>query len=474
MSNVVDKDAVPSLDYLKNPFAKPAYDARIKSTQYEYFHTQTGTKGTNCLRFCIPRTSGNRVANIDKFILAMDMKMTNKAKNGRPPPDIKAAPCNNFLNSVIGALSVSYNNTVVCKIDRYPIFNYTKKMLTCDDNDFKTWAETQCFYPEAEDEDLDNVNTEGWKKRMTQFGGPITKPAKIQDPTVDPSTEKLIDNPDLGKFQYGDEPSYWIGRLDTFLDTPALLPNVDIHIQLDLSKPEYVFQSLDDKNTDINYSIERARLFVPFMKHNDSLYTQLKNRLDKEPMRQFYTSTQITTHSISTGDKSTVFSSLCPGVYPNRVYVLIQEVDRLEGSYTMNSLKFSRGFNLINDPFMLQTVSMKHNGVEVEGLASDDNQKSFRDQYFRLLELTNQNHGKSSCSISFSNFVNNHCFLLYDFTSSLNMTEPPLLPLVEPGNLRLELTFDKPTTCPLNVIIMAELSTSLTLDGQGKCTVSTM
>ena len=161
-------------------------------------------------------------------------------------------------------------------------------------------------------------------------------------------------------------------------------------------------------------------------------------------------------------------------MYPNRVYVLIQEVDRLEGSYIMNSLKFSNGFNLKNDPFILQIVSMKHNGVEVEGLASDDNQKSFRDQYFRLLELTNQNHGKSSCSISFSNFVNNHCFLLYDFTSSLNMTESPLLPLVEPGNLRLELTFDKPTTCPLNVIIMAELSTSLTLDGQGKCTVSTM
>ena len=126
----------------------------------------------NCLRFCIPRTYGNRVANIDKFILAMDMKMTNKAKNGRPPPDIKASPCNNFLNSVIGALSVSYNNTVVCKIDRYPIFNYCKKMLTCDDNDFKTWAETQCFYPEAEDEDLDNVNTEG---EQTNYGHIHTK-----------------------------------------------------------------------------------------------------------------------------------------------------------------------------------------------------------------------------------------------------------------------------------------------------------
>ena len=44
MANVVDKEAIPSLDYLKNPFAKPSYDARLKDTQYEYYHPVSRTK----------------------------------------------------------------------------------------------------------------------------------------------------------------------------------------------------------------------------------------------------------------------------------------------------------------------------------------------------------------------------------------------------------------------------------------------
>ena len=88
------------------------------------------------------------------------------------------------------------------------------------------------------------------------------------------------------------------------------------------------------------------------------------------------------------------------------------------------------------------------------------------------MELTNQNNGKNACSISWAEFCDSSCFLLYDFTASMNLTEQPLLPLVEPGNLRLELSFDRPTTCPLTVLVMAELSTSLTLEHTGKCTLA--
>lgn len=470
MANVVDKDAIPSLDYLKNPFAKPSYDARIRNTDYEFYHPVSGTKNTNCLRFVIPRNPGNRVPNLEKLIFALDVKCTNKARNGRPPLDIKAGPCQNFLNSIIGALTISYNNTVVCKIDHYPVWNYSKMMLNCDDNDFKTWAETRCFYKEGEDEDLDDIDTQGYKKRKSCFGGPVLEPKKIQDPESE--AEKLIDNPDLGKFNYSNQATFFIGKLDTFLETPALLPNCDIHVQLDLSKPEYVFQSDSETTNDINYSIEKARLFIPHMQLNDSLYTQLKNRLKDEPMRQFFTSTMMTTHSISTGDKSTVFSNVCPGLYPNRCWVIIQETERLEGKINLNSLKFSRAFNQDGDAFMLKSVSMKHNGVEVEGLACDNSQNAFRDQYFRMMELTNQNNGKAACSITYKDFCDNNCFLLYDFTASMNLTEQPLLPLVQPGNLRLEVSFDRATTCPLTVIIMAELSTSLTLESTGKTTIS--
>ena len=468
MANVVDKEAIPSLDYLKNPFAKPSYDARLKDTQYEYYHPVSGTK--NCIRWVIPRTTGNRVPNMEKLMCAFDINITNKEKKSIPPVDIKSSVANNFINSMIGTLTISYNNTVVCKINRYPIYNYCRMKLNCDDNDFKTWASNCCFYDKGEEEDLDDIDTKGWKKRRAQFGGPIISPKEILDPTKEDGSK--IDNPDLGKFRYNEKPTFFIGKLDTFLETPALLPNVDIHVQLDLSKPEYVFHSDEDATDDINFVIQRARLFLPHLVLSDSLYTQLKNRLAKEPIRQFFTSTQITTHSISTGDKSTVFSNICPGLYPNRCFVLIQETERMDGKFSLNSLKFSRAYNQAKDPFILKSISMKHNRVEVEGLACDDDQGSFRDQYFRLMELTNQNNGKNACSISWAEFCDSSCFLLYDFTASMNLTEQPLLPLVEPGNLRLELSFDRPTTCPLTVLVMAELSTSLTLEHTGKCTLA--
>ena len=56
---------------------------------------------------------------------------------------------------------------------------------------------------------------------------------------------------------------FFIGTLDHFLPQPPYLANTDIHIELELSKPSYVFQSENDTMTDINFDFERCRLFVP-------------------------------------------------------------------------------------------------------------------------------------------------------------------------------------------------------------------
>ena len=42
MTNVISKDAVPSLDYLSSAFRSPAYDARISHIRYEYFFPISG------------------------------------------------------------------------------------------------------------------------------------------------------------------------------------------------------------------------------------------------------------------------------------------------------------------------------------------------------------------------------------------------------------------------------------------------
>ena len=474
MTNVVSKEAVPAVDYLKNSFRKVEYDSRITNTTYDFHYPVTGTRNTTCLRWVIPRSGGNRVPNIEKLVLAMDLKCTNAAKDKRPPVDIAAAPTNNFANSICGCLTISYNNTVVCKIDNYPIYNYLSLILNNSENDFKTWAATRLFYKEEEDEELDDAETKTWLKRRLCLGGPITKPKTIK--SKGPEGEEIeIANPDLGKFQYGDKPVFFVSSLDHYLETPALLSDCDIHVQLDLSKSGYAFHSKDQTpaSCDIAVDIERARLFVPQMTLNDQLYTQLKNRLSKEPMRQFYTSTMVNTHTISTGDKTSVFSSICQGMSPNRVYIMLQESDRYQGQFDLNKLKFPRVYNAKNDPFMLQKASMKLNSVDIDPLSCDD-AGSFRDEYFRLMSLTNQDVGKNSCSITFKNFLEHNCILVYDLTATMNQSEPPLVPLTHKGHLRLKLEFDKATTCSLTLIVVAECSSSLTIEDSGKVTVATL
>ena len=112
------------------------------------------------------------------------------------------------------------------------------------------------------------------------------------------------------------------------------------------------------------------------------------------------------------------------------------------------------------------------NGEDVEGLACDKSQRSFRDMYFRLFHLTRQDLGNVACSLTYKDFTDHMCVAMYDFTASMGGTQDPLVPLVKDGHLRAEILFDKPTTCPLVLIAMVEKQSTITLEDSGKCTLS--
>ena len=101
----------------------------------------------------------------------------------------------------------------------------------------------------------------------------MKEPATLSDGSNKP--DKALN----GKFGYSKTASFFLGMLDHFLPQPAILKNIDVHIELDLSSPKYVFQLADNtlSNTAINFQFERCRLFVPFIKLNDQLYLQLEN-----------------------------------------------------------------------------------------------------------------------------------------------------------------------------------------------------
>ena len=152
----------------------------------------------------------------------------------------------------------------------------------------------------------------------------------------------------------------------------------------------------------------------------------------------------------------------------------MQETERINDKFSLNSLKFPRVFNTSSNAFMLKSVKVTLQEDEVEGLACDKSQNSFKDEYFRLFHLTKQDGGKNACSVTFDDWVTNTCFLIYDFTTTLNGTEPPLLPLVKDGHIRVEIEFDKPTTLPMTLITMAEIQSAITIENSGKCSLNTV
>ena len=469
MTNVIPTEAKPALDYLESAFTKPQYDARVAETKYEYFYPTSGTRNTNVLRWTLPhKGKGQIVPDLNKMVLAPSIKVTNQSKTGPPPLDYKSAPCNNFMLSIFNSLRINFNTTTVLKLDHYAIYNYLRMRLNCDNNDLGTWATTRCFFDEATGEDFDNINTTGWTQRRNQFGGIVKKPLKVRD-----KDDQEVNNPELNKFVFTHQPIFFIGSLDHFLPTPPFLSNVDIHVELELSKPSYVFQSEDDTMNDINFDFDSCRLFVPQTKLNDKLFVQIEARLAKEAMRQFFTSTQVNTYSISTGNKVQTFDCVASGFNPSRLYLTLQEQERINGKFSLNCFKFPLVLNKGN-PFRLKSMRVTLQGEEVEGLSCDKSQYSFKDEYFRLFHLTKQDGGKNACSLTYRNFLENTCVLIYDFTTSLNGTEPPLLPLVREGHLRVEVEFDKPSTCPITLIAICEMQSAVTIENSGKCTLTTV
>ena len=95
-------------------------------------------------------------------------------------------------------------------------------------------------------------------------------------------------------------------------------------------------------------------------------------------------------------------------------------------------------------------------------------------EYFRLFHLTKQDVGKNACSLTLKDWMTNICVLIYDFTTTLNGTEPPLLPMVKDGHLRVEVEFDKPSTVPMTLITMTELQSAITIEDSGKCSLATV
>ena len=111
---------------------------------------------------------------------------------------------------------------------------------------------------------------------------------------------------------------------------------------------------------------------------------------------------------------------------------------------------------------------------EIEGLNVDTTKNSFKDHYYRLYSILNQMNGKNACSLTFKEWVDNFCVLVWDFSASLNQSPAHLLPLVKTGNLRVTLQFNKAASKPISILCFLEVQSAIEIEKSGKITLDTI
>ena len=220
-----------------------------------------------------------------------------------------------------------------------------------------------------------------------------------------------------------------------------------------MNKPDVVFQSADGTaaNKDINFEIDEMKLLVPCVSLNDKLYLDIESILSKQPIRHIFNKTEeVCIQSSPKGAKTCILDSL--SLVPSWLYLLIQvrygpltttnfasvgshvsrsfffsllqETSRLHGQYDLNSFKFSLVFNSKDSDktkhFCLNQCFVSPGPQTIEELNVDLTNNSFKDHYYHLYNLLNLDHGKGACSLTFENFLNNYCLLIYDFSATLN------------------------------------------------------
>ena len=212
-----------------------------------------------------------------------------------------------------------------------------------------------------------SIESKSWIERRKLFGGEITSPA-----TIDSNP-----NPDLGKFAYSPVANFFIALLPHWLPASPINP-CDIHLEFQLNRPEYCFLSKDDSVTDINFSIERAKIMVPEIKLADSLFLKIQSKLNSSAIRQYFNSTQINTFSIPKGTKKEEFDNICPGFNPSKLVVLIQTNRRYEGQFSKSCHKYSRTLLAPDGSnFLIKSVKCTLKGEDVDRINCDETVYSF-------------------------------------------------------------------------------------------------
>jgi hypothetical protein len=117
------------------------------------------------------------------------------------------------------------------------------------------------------------------------------------------------------------------------------------------------------------------------------------------------------------------------------------------------------------DPFRVTSMRFKLNGNDFGSISSAEyRMNDVRSQFVNANLCLNLENTNWSTGITYRDFATDSHFLAVDLSASGNSSGTQLAPLVRTGQPTLEISFDKPTSISLDVLVVMEMLSVMTVD----------
>lgn len=419
-------------------FTTPLVDVSTVRGGYQILNPISSPEGSDSLEFVYTKSS-EQMLDLTQTLLCCKVQVI-KANGKALAAGDKVAMINNSLHSMFSGLSVCLNDVEVSSTaSHYGVRSYVETLLN------NSLEVKRSLLSAAQYHIDDNLS--------------VTSP----DPTAGPHNKGLDARQAVckgGAFEM-------IGRVhgDIFNCGKFLLPGVGMRVKFTKADKSFVLMS-GDANPGYQFKITEAQLLVFGVDAAPSYSEGIERSIQEKDAVYEFTRTETCTRVIAEGLSTATLDNLFPGVLPKRITVFFIKNAALVGSYTENPYNLHH-HDLSRIAVLVDGRAVSHNTIKTNFTKSD-----YAAAFMTLYGNRDGGNADPGCGISMSEYKDGFTATCFDLTPDNNASTPGYVYPENRGNLSIELGFRVPLPEPINVFVLSEFDSILTIDEQRVVTTS--
>ena len=363
--------------------------------------------------------------DLSSCLLELSLIPVNSTDNTELATDVNVAMVNGLANTLFKSVSVFINEKMV---ESNPIFNYTsyiKLLKSMDTNTVNTIGKCGYFYDDTNVTETYNAATFTSASTGIEHGLMVN----IKPHGIDICFPLLID----------------ISTLDMYL-----LDGVDVRIRLEMANNGWIVKT-DAGGSNIKPYIRKVKLWLDRITPHYNALSALNESLNLKPLEYIFHKTLHKTYVVGTGESSIMIDQPFGSCIPEKLTMLIVDMDAFSGNYNHNGLYFKHA-----------NISNTH--ITINGSTVYNINTAFPHQYAQSYYETQKSMGLDNNNmITYETYNKGRSVFCFNF---VNENVQDTLPVEMSASLRVNLKFAQSVNSPHVIILLADTTGLLTIDKQ--------